>query len=247
MPRLSPAENLGGYSKIPPMIEWIAGATGLAAAGVASYGAIAPESELFGKTLHRLAEPKQLALTYDDGPNDPHTLNLLDVLAKHDVKATFFLIGKHVAAKPDIARRIAAAGHTIGNHTFTHPNLFFCSAARIRQELTDCEKVLAENVGAHSKLFRPPFGARRPAVLSIAREMGLTPVMWTVTCYDWKVTTAERVERHATRQISGADLILMHDGGHKAPGADRAHTVEATSRLIPRLTAEGYSFAALSD
>src|SRR5438552_18766555 len=109
------------------MVEWIAGAAGLAVAGVASYGAIAPGSQLFGKTLHRLADPKQLALTYDDGPNDPHTRHLLDVLAKHNVKATFFLIGKHVAAKPEIARRIAAAGHTIGNHTQTHPNLLFCN------------------------------------------------------------------------------------------------------------------------
>src|SRR3954451_6132497 len=120
------------------MLGIIAGAVGLAAAGIASYGAIAPESEFFGKTIHRLADPKQLALTYDDGPNDPHTLNLLDVLAKHDVKATFFLIGKYVSAKPEIARRIAAAGHAIGNHTYTHPNLFFCSAARIRKELSDC-------------------------------------------------------------------------------------------------------------
>src|SRR3954449_13263284 len=116
------------------MFEWIAGAVGLAAAGVASYGAIAPGSELFGKTLHRLPDPKHLALTFDDGPNDPHTLNLLDVLAKHNVKATFFLIGKHAAAKPEIARRIAGAGHTVGNHTYTHPNLLFYSRQRIRQE-----------------------------------------------------------------------------------------------------------------
>src|SRR3954468_3370845 len=140
------------------MFAWIAGATGLAAAGVASYGAIAPESELFGKTVHRLDSPKQLALTFDDGPNDPHTLNLLDVLAKHDVKATFFLIGKHVAARPEVARRIAAAGHVIGNHTFTHPNLAFCAEQKIRHELNDCEKVLQDTVGEHSRLFRPPFG-----------------------------------------------------------------------------------------
>src|SRR3954462_2337489 len=131
------------------MFAWIAGAAGLAAAGAASYGAIAPESELFGKTLHRLPDPKQLALTYDDGPNDPHTLNLLDVLAKHDVKATFFLIGKHLAAEPDIARRIAAAGHVIANHTFTHPNLAFCKEERIRRELSDCQTLLQETIGEH--------------------------------------------------------------------------------------------------
>jgi peptidoglycan-N-acetylglucosamine deacetylase len=228
------------------MFAWIAGAAGLAAAGVASYGAIAPESELFGKTLHRLADPKQLALSYDDGPNDPHTLNLLDVLAKHQVKATFFLIGKHVAAKPDIARRIAAAGHVIGNHTYTHPNLLFCSPQNIRSELSHCEKALSDAVGDHSRLFRPPFGARRPAVLSTARAMGLTPVMWTVTCYDWNPTTADRVARHAARQISGADIILLHDGGHKAMGADRAHTVAATDGMISRYKSEGYSFVSLS-
>jgi peptidoglycan/xylan/chitin deacetylase (PgdA/CDA1 family) len=227
------------------MFAWIAGAAGLAAAGVACYGAIAPESELFGKTLHRLSDTKQLALTYDDGPNDPYTLNLLDVLAKHDVKATFFLIGKHVSFKPEIARRIAALGHTIGNHTYTHPNLAFCSEARIRQELSDCKKTLQDTVGDHSTLFRPPFGARRPRVLSIARELGFRPVQWSVTCYDWKPTTAERVERHAVRQITGGDIILQHDGGYKEMGADRAHTVTATDGLISRFKSEGYSFVAL--
>ena len=228
------------------MFAWIAGAAGVAAAGAASYGAIAPESELFGKTLHRLADPKQLALTYDDGPNDPHTLHLLDVLAKHDVKATFFLIGKHVTAKPEVARRIAGAGHVIGNHTYTHPNLLFCSAHRIRQELSDCEKALTDVIGEHAKLFRPPFGARRPRVLTIAREMGLATVCWSVTCYDWKPTTAERVERHAARQISGGDIILLHDGGHVAIGADRGHTVTATDRMISRYKSEGYSFVPLN-
>jgi len=227
------------------MFAWIAGATGLAAAGVASYGAIAPESELFGKTLHRLDNPKQLALTFDDGPNDPHTFNLLDVLAKHEVEATFFLIGKHVAAKPEIARRIAAAGHVIGNHTYKHPNLAFCSEARIRQELSDCKKILGETIGEHSTLFRPPFGARRPRVLKVARDLGFTPVCWSVTCYDWNPTSAERVARHAARQISGGDVILLHDGGHVAIGADRAHTVAATAALITRYKDEGFSFVSL--
>src|SRR4051812_11081769 len=228
------------------MFSWVAGAAGLAAAGVASYGAIAPESELFGKTLHRLGDPKQLALTYDDGPNDPHTLHLLDVLAKHHVKATFFLIGKHVAAKPEIARRIAAAGHAIGNHTSTHPSLLFCGQDRIRRELSDCEKALSDAVGAPAKLFRPPFGARRPRVLKIARDMGLTTVCWSVTCYDWNPTTAERVERDAARQISGGDIILLHDGGHVGIGADRAHTVAATDSMIARYKSEGYAFVPLN-
>ena len=90
-----------------------------------------------------------------------------------------------------------------------------------------------------------PFGARRPCVLKVARDMGFTPVMWNVTCYDWKPTTAERVERHALRQVSGGDIILMHDGGHIALGADRAHTIAATDRIIEKFRPEGYSFTSL--
>src|SRR5437764_6731424 len=132
------------------MFEWIAGAVGLAAAGVASYGAIAPGSELFGKTLHRLPDPKQLALTFDDGPNDPHTLNLLDVLAKHDVRASFFLIGRYVQQRPDIVREIAKQGHVIGNHTFTHPLLTFVSSSRIGDEIVECKNEIEDAVGEHS-------------------------------------------------------------------------------------------------
>ena len=93
-----------------------------------------------------------MALTYDDGPNDPHTLRLLEVLARHDVRATFFLIGRYVQQRPDIAREIAKAGHVIGNHTFTHPNLIFAStAADTQTELQHCEQSLNDAVGQHSQ------------------------------------------------------------------------------------------------
>src|ERR1051326_7851680 len=126
------------------MIEWIAGAAGITAAGIASYGAIAPEAELFGDTLHRLADPQQIALTFDDGPNDPYTLHLLDVLARHDVKATFFMIGHFVRERPQIARAVAEAGHVVGNHTDSHPNLIGCSSAQVRIQLGECERVLSD-------------------------------------------------------------------------------------------------------
>jgi peptidoglycan/xylan/chitin deacetylase (PgdA/CDA1 family) len=209
------------------------------------YAAIAPRSQVFGETFVRSPNPKQLALTYDDGPNDPHTLRLLDVLARHDVHATFFLIGKFVRQRPEIVRRISAAGHAIGNHTFTHPNLIFAGAARIAAELQDCENALSDIVPEHARIFRPPFGFRRPQVLRSARAQGLVPVMWSVTCYDWKQTTAERIVAHAVRQIHGGDVILLHDGGYREMGADRGATIVATELLIARYRDQGFEFVTL--
>jgi peptidoglycan-N-acetylglucosamine deacetylase len=217
----------------------------LAAAALSSgvaYAALAPRSQLFGRTFCGEPGARWLALTYDDGPNDAATLPLLDLLAKHEVRATFLLIGRFAAQRPDIVRAIAAAGHDIGNHTWSHPALALCSEAETRCQIEDCQHVLEDTIGAPVRLFRPPFGARRPATLRIARELGLEPVMWSVTCYDWKPTTAGRVERHAVAQIRGGDIILLHDGWHGAMGADRAHTVAATERLIARYRAEGCQF-----
>jgi peptidoglycan/xylan/chitin deacetylase (PgdA/CDA1 family) len=220
----------------------LAGAATLAAV-TAGYQSMAPKGQMFGPTFTGLPRgSKQIALTYDDGPNDPHTLRLLDVLARQDVHATFFLIGRYAQQRSDIAREIVKAGHVVGNHTFTHPLLIFKSAAEIRQELSGCRSALQDAVGEHSNLFRPPFGGRRPAVLRIVREMELKPVMWNVTGYDWNALPAEVIERKVAKQIRGGDVILLHDGGHKHMGADRAQTVLATEQLIKRRKSEGYEF-----
>src|ERR1019366_4036030 len=107
-----------------------------AAASAAGYQSMAPTGQWFGSTFASgIRGSKQIALTFDDGPNDPHTLKLLDVLARHSVRATFFMIGRFVRQHPKIARAVAEAGHMVGNHTFTHPLLIFESAARTHSEL----------------------------------------------------------------------------------------------------------------
>ncbi len=111
------------------MGSFVFGASLAAAAVAAGYQSMAPRGQWYGRTFTGLQpESKQLALTYDDGPNDPHTFRLLEVLAKHNVKATFFLIGRFVKQRPDIARELMRAGHVVGNHTFSHPNLIFATA-----------------------------------------------------------------------------------------------------------------------
>jgi|ERR1700728_247411 len=217
-----------------------------AAAAAASYQAMAPTAQWYGQTFTGLPRnSRQIALTYDDGPNDPHTLRLLESLAKHDVRATFFLIGRYVQQYPEIAHEIIQAGHIVGNHTFTHPLLIFKSEAEIRHELTQCHTALQDAVGEPSNLFRPPFGGRRPAVLRIARELGLQPVMWNVTGYDWNAPPAAVIERKVSNQIRGGDVILLHDGGHKQAGADRSQTLIATDHLITRYKAAGYEFVTI--
>jgi peptidoglycan/xylan/chitin deacetylase (PgdA/CDA1 family) len=220
----------------------IAAATGAALVS-AGYQSLAPTGQWFGRSFCRGdRSSRQIALTFDDGPNDPHTSNLLDVLSRHNVQATFFLIGRYVHQRPDIAAEIAKRGHVIGNHSFTHPLLTFQSSANIRTEITQCRDAIHEAVGEHSNLFRPPWGARRPAVFRIARQLGVEPVMWNITGYDWKAPSPEFIERKVSPKIHGGDVILLHDGGHAAFGTNRSATVVAVDRLITRFLAEGYEF-----
>jgi peptidoglycan/xylan/chitin deacetylase (PgdA/CDA1 family) len=230
------------------MLGPVLAGTAAAAAVAAGYQSMAPTGQWYGRTFTGLPSgTRQIALTYDDGPNDPHTLRLLEVLARHGARATFFLIGRYVEQRPDIAREIVKAGHVVGNHTFTHPLLIFKTAAEVHKELTDCRSALQDAIGAHSNLFRPPFGGRRPAVLRVVRELGLQPVMWNVTGYDWNAPPAAVIERKVSRQIRGGDVILLHDGGHKHMGADRSQTVLATENLIKRYKQDGYEFKTISE
>jgi peptidoglycan/xylan/chitin deacetylase (PgdA/CDA1 family) len=221
----------------------------LAAATAAGWASMDPRSQLYGRTFigrKDAASRKLLALTYDDGPNDRHTAELLEVLARHGVRATFFMIGNYVNARPAIARAVAQAGHEIGNHTFSHPNLALCSPAKVERELAACETALTDAVGEDSRLFRPPFGGRRPDVLDAVRRLSLQPVMWSVSACDWKLPSASAIEEQVARHTRGGDVILMHDGSHRRMGMDRENTVRATDSLIRRMRDAGYEFCTVT-
>jgi peptidoglycan/xylan/chitin deacetylase (PgdA/CDA1 family) len=201
---------------------------------------MAPASRLFGDALIAPARPGELALTFDDGPNPAWTPKLLDLLASLQVHATFFLVGRFAQAEPELVRRIAAAGHLIGNHSWSHPFLSRTPAARVREELARTSDLLEQIAGVQVRYFRPPFGARRPVVFRIARELGLEPVLWNAITSDWSEPSADRIAERLSAKIDRATRsgyavnVVLHDGGHVGLGANREPSVTAAGQLITR-------------
>ena len=219
----------------------LAGLAAIGGAGALTYAALSAQSQLFGRVLIAGGNPNEIALTYDDGPNDEITERILEVLAQHRARASFFLIGRYVRQRPQIARAIAEAGHLVGNHTMTHPWLAWQPAGRIRDELAGCNAALEDAIGEPVLYFRAPHGARRPEVLRIAAELGLTPVQWNILPKDWKPIGAEEIAARVMRGVersrrrgAGSNVVL-HDGGQAGLGQRREATIEATELLLQRL------------
>ena len=215
------------------------GAVGLAWGGCA-YAALWPGSQVFGPTMTAPRKPGELALTFDDGPNPAWTPRLLDLLASCDARATFFLIGSRAKVETRLVRRIVEGGHLIGNHTWSHPNLALTAAGRVREELKRTQEILEQTAGVPVRFFRPPFGARRPAVLKIARELGLTTVLWNAMTSDWKEPSAARIAGRISQTIDGLERrglaanIVLHDGNHLERRGNRGPSVDAAGRLLAR-------------
>lgn len=231
----------------PSMLGLLATA-GLATLAAAGYNTMAPRSQFFGRTfIGADNDSRQLALTFDDGPNDPWTPRLLEVLDRHQVRATFFLIGRYVAQRPEIARQVAAAGHVIGNHTWDHPNLIFVRPREVEGQIRRCAQALEQAIGPHSDLFRPPFGGRTPLALRAVRRCGLVPVLWSVSGWDWEAKSAAEVENKVLGSVEGGEVILLHDGGHRYLGVDRSFTVTAVDGIIRRCRDQGFTFVTVPE
>jgi len=228
----------------PESVAAVAVGAGLAV-GAWFYAALYPTSQIFGRVVIAGGDPAELALTYDDGPNPSATPQLLELLANHDVRATFFLIGESVRKQPALAREIAASGHCIGNHTMTHPWLSYQSAARIRSEIASANAAIEDAIGGEVKLFRPPHGARRPVVFRIAEELGLATVNWNIITHDWRVQPASSIVDKVrngirrNRAYHRGSNILLHDGAMDQP---RTPTVQATATIIADAKAAGMRF-----
>lgn len=198
----------------------------------------------FPRSIRSTGDAGTIALTFDDGPNPRVTPDLLRLLQRHHVVATFFVIGRHTRAERGLAGEMAAAGHVLGNHTDSHVLLPFTSAPVARQELARCSDAIAEACGERPRLLRPPYGLRRRHLKQIAIELGLQRlVMWSRVAWDWRPQEYERVARRL-EAVRGGDVVLLHDGGPQ-PEADRTHVVRALAECLPRWIDAGYRFVPL--
>ena len=212
----------------------------LALVGLPAWAALHPRAQLFGSTLCRVDDA--CALTFDDGPNPRVTPELLSLLEKRHVPATFFVLGKYVKEYPSLAAEIVAAGHGLGNHTYGHPSLLFFSRLRIVDELRRCEDAIFSATSRHSSCVRPPFGFRGPQFHRAVAEAGFSRVvMWSRAANDWNPQPASRVRRRIQGLQTG-DILLLHDGDHRVPNADRSHMLRALEYCLPRWRDAGLTF-----
>jgi peptidoglycan-N-acetylglucosamine deacetylase len=183
--------------------------------------------------------PKVIALTIDDGPSPVYTPQVLRLLAKYRVTASFSMIGQNVSYYPQIAREVADAGHLIVNHTWDHADLTRLSDTRVADEITRAADVIGSVTGTRPRMFRAPYGAWSPAVLQYCANAGLTPLDWSVDPRDWSRPGVGAIVATIMRTTRTGSIILEHDGG-----GDRSQTVAALKIVIPRLLDEGYRFRA---
>jgi peptidoglycan-N-acetylglucosamine deacetylase len=199
-----------------------------------------PQEIVPAKPLYYVDDgPKVIALTIDDGPSPGYTPQILRLLERHRVTASFSMIGQSVAYYPGIARDVADAGHTIVNHTWNHANLTRLRSAQMRAEISRAADAIHAAAGARPVMFRAPYGAWSRATLEYCASEGLTPLDWSVDPRDWARPGSAAIIQNIMRNTRTGSIILEHDGG-----GDRSQTVAALEVVIPRLLDEGYRFRA---
>jgi peptidoglycan-N-acetylglucosamine deacetylase len=223
-----------------------AAAVGIAAAGLAAHGTWHRNSAVFGPVLSHLPGDEQVvSITFDDGPNPQATSRILDVLRREEVRATFFILGRHAERWPELVRRASLEGHQLANHGYFHRKLHRRSPAYVRDDLTRGTEQIVRASGVRPAHFRAPHGFRSPWVTPIAASLGQRTVGWSLGVWDSARPGSEVIAERAIKGMHAGSILLLHDGdGYDADG-DRMQTAEALPRIIEGLRGRGFRFTTL--
>ncbi|MBU6447874.1 polysaccharide deacetylase family protein [Patescibacteria group bacterium] len=186
---------------------------------------------------------KTIFLTYDDGPNEPYTSELLKVLADNDVKATFFVCGKNIEKFPQSIKHEVEQGHAIGIHTYTHSK-FKVLLGMLADEIQNTSRLIEQHAGMRTTLYRSPWGVTAPWLKAKLKKMELRTFHWDIAAYDWWQPSADYIATSVVKQAFPGAIILLHDG-NQILGGNRQNTIEASKILIPELKKQGYQFLTL--
>jgi peptidoglycan/xylan/chitin deacetylase (PgdA/CDA1 family) len=222
---------------------------GLAAGGIMAYEWLSPRSWLYGQVFwHARTTERVVALTFDDGPCHPYTEQLLGILDREGIRATFFQVGNNVRREPNLAAEVASH-HVVGNHTFTHPRLTWSRPRKVREELQRGQEAVHDATGALPNLFRVPHGWYGPQVISTAAELGFRCIGWSVMAWDWNRPPPDVIRHRILRGVRPGGVTLLHDGQDidAFPKADRSHTIAAVPRIVRSLRESGYRFLTLPE
>jgi peptidoglycan/xylan/chitin deacetylase (PgdA/CDA1 family) len=225
---------------------WLGGAVLVAAA--AYWVLMSPFSQLFGRYPYRARPGERIvALTFDDGPNEPYTSQIADVLGSHRIRATFFQVGACVRRFPETTARLAAAGHVVGNHSLTHRFGTYLRPGAFRREVDETQEILRERLGRTPALARTPWLWRQPSLLRMLRQRRLEPVSG-VFCHPLEVFQRDgaAIARRALAQTRPGTILIFHDG-FDGRGGDRGETVRAVRLTVEGLLARGYRFVTVDE
>ncbi len=230
------------------MIGAVAGACGLLGAGGLVAGALLPNARLFGPVVGRGdRDGRAVYLTFDDGPSPRATPSILDTLERYGTPATFFMVGRYAEGHPELARAVAAAGHLVGSHTYSHRKLTLLGPATVGREIHEGHRAVAAAAGVEPGAFRAPHGHRNPFVDRTLRRMGCPLVGWTLGVWDSDRPGAPEIRRRARVGMRPGTVLLLHDGDGYDPDGDRSQTAEALPGILEDLEREGYAVRPLAE
>jgi peptidoglycan/xylan/chitin deacetylase (PgdA/CDA1 family) len=215
-----------------------------------AYHGINPRSMFYGKVCSNGDRNRlRIALTFDDGPNEPYTSHVLNILDQYRIKATFFIIGQNARRYPETCRRIVTAGNVIGNHSYHHlKSLCLRRGRTLARDIELAHQTIYECTGLEPKLFRPPHGFRTPWLMRTVRNLGYTVVTWDNMTSDWKAEkSGNEIIRAILRRAKPGGVIVLHDGRDIRLNYDRSHMLQALPFVIETLMERGFDFVTVPE